>query len=391
MSKLTGWIDKGDSLDVQKIVENYEKELAGNKTNENTNNKTRFMVGDEVWSGSLDDFESLKNQKINSFNSKQLIKDQEKQSSNEDNLINSEIEQKDNCLKNEQNKQIFEPNSKIGTFDQQKNNLCDKETKTIKFNNELDSKQATNNKTFGEESVKIISINNEVEKEIDLNDTSDKFKTINFDLIVNDENNEQEKEKIKNAKDQKVLEINKLISENTKSLENNKQNEQKNTNSFESKTVLFDSLIDDEFKINKQINVSKVNTKIIDDEKNQEQENFDNTRTIKFEQVTKEQNEENEYIKNIPRFNLKENFEKILEESESKTIKFQSTSNNLSSNEQRFTKHLNDMIFNETVNVEDLDLTKELKDVDAIKLKEDSSKKKKSWFFSRKKKNSSNN
>ena len=391
MSKLTGWIDKGDSLDVQKIVENYEKELAGNKTNENTNNKTRFMVGDEVWSGSLDDFESLKNQKINSFNSKQLIKDQEKQSINEDNLIDSKIEQKDNCLKNEQNKQIFEPNSKIGTFDQQKNNLCDNKTKTIKFNNELDSDQAANNKTLDEESIKTILINNEVEKENDLNDTSNKFKTINFDLIVNDENNEQEKEKIKNAKDQKVLEISKLVSENTKSLENNKQNEQKNTNSFESKTVLFDSLIDDEFKINKQINVSKINTKIIDDEKNQEHENFDNTRTIKFEQVTKEQNEEeNEYIKNIPRFNLKENFEKILEESESKTIKFQSTSNNLSSNEQRFTKHLNDMIFNETVNVEDLDLTKELKDVDAIKLKEDSSKKKKSWFFSRKKKTSNN-
>ena len=158
----------------------------------------------------------------------------------------------------------------------------------------------------------------------------------------------------------------------------NKINEEKNnTNSFESKTVLFDTLIEDEFKVNNQINVSQVNTKIIDDEKNNE--NIHNTRTIKFEQVTKEQvEEENEYIKNIPRFNLKENFEKILEESESKTIKFQTTSNNLLNNEQRFTKHLNDMIFNETVNVEDLDLTKELKDVDAIKVKEDSNKKKKS-------------
>lgn len=387
MSKLTGWIDKGDSLDVQKIVENYEKELARNKSSQNSNNETKFMVGDEVWSGSLDDFESLKNEKTNSFNSKQLIRDQEKLSNNEDNLINSNVEQIDDCLKNEKEKQSFEPNSKIGTFNQQLNNANNEKNKTIEIDEKLGSKKSTCNLESSEQLIKTKLIKNETEKENNLDNTNDSFKTINFNQIVDNENNDQEIKKIRSIKDQKILEVNQQVIENTKSLENNKINEEKNnTNYFESKTVLFDTLIEDEFKVNNQINVSHVNTKIIDDEKNNE--NIHNTRTIKFEQVTKEQvEEENEYIKNIPRFNLKENFEKILEESESKTIKFQTTSNNLLNNEQRFTKHLNDMIFNETVNVEDLDLTKELKDVDAIKVKEDSNKKKKSWFFSRKKKN----
>ena len=387
MSKLTGWIDKSDSLDVQKIVENYEKELARNKSNQNHNNETKFMVGDEVWSGSLDDFESLKNQKTNSFNSKQLIRDQEKLSNNKENLINSKIEQIDDCLKNEKEKQSFEPNSKIGTFNQQLNNANNEKNKTIEIDEKIDNKKSTCNLESSEQLIKTKLIKNETEKENNLDNTNDSFKTISFDQIVDNENDDQETKKIRNIKDQKILEVNQQVIENTKSLENNKINEEKNnTNSFESKTVLFDTLIEDEFKVNNQINVSQVNTKIIDDEKNNE--NIHNTRTIKFEQVTKEQvEEENEYIKNIPRFNLKENFEKILEESESKTIKFQTTSNNLLNNEQRFTKHLNDMIFNETVNVEDLDLTKELKDVDAIKVKEDSNKKKKSWFFSRKKKN----
>ncbi len=387
MSKLTGWIDKSDSLDVQKIVENYEKELARNKSNQNTNNETKFMVGDEVWSGSLDDFESLKNEKTNSFNSKQLIRDQEKLSNNKENLINSKIEQIDDCLKNEKEKQSFEPNSKIGTFNQQLNNANNEKNKTIEIDEKIDNKKSTCNFESSEQLIKTKLIKNEIEKENNLDNTNDSFKTISFDQIVDNENDDQETKKIRNIKDQKILEVNQQVIESTKSLENNKINEEKNnTNSFESKTVLFDTLIEDEFKVNNQINVSQVNTKIIDDEKNNE--NIHNTRTIKFEQVTKEQvEEENEYIKNIPRFNLKENFEKILEESESKTIKFQTTSNNLLNNEQRFTKHLNDMIFNETVNVEDLDLTKELKDVDAIKVKEDSNKKKKSWFFSRKKKN----
>lgn len=387
MSKLTGWIDKSDSLDVQKIVENYEKELARNKSNQNSNNETKFMVGDEVWSGSLDDFESLKNEKTNSFNSKQLIRDQEKLSNNKENLINSKIEQIDDCLKNEKEKQSFEPNSKIGTFNQQLNNANNEKNKTIEIDEKIDNKKSTCNLESSEQLIKTKLIKNETEKENNLDNTNDSFKTISFDQIVDNENDDQEIKKIRNIKDQKILEVNQQVIESTKSLENNKINEEKNnTNSFESKTVLFDTLIEDEFKVNNQINVSQVNTKIIDDEKNNE--NIHNTRTIKFEQVTKEQvEEENEYIKNIPRFNLKENFEKILEESESKTIKFQTTSNNLLNNEQRFTKHLNDMIFNETVNVEDLDLTKELKDVDAIKVKEDSNKKKKSWFFSRKKKN----
>lgn len=387
MSKLTGWIDKSDSLDVQKIVENYEKELARNKSNQNSNNETKFMVGDEVWSGSLDDFESLKNEKTNSFNSKQLIRDQEKLSINKQNLINSKIEQIDDCLKNEKEKQSFEPNSKIGTFNQQINNANNEKNKTIEIDEKIDNKKSTCNLESSEQLIKTKLIKNETEKENNLDNTNDSFKTISFDQIVDNENDDQETKKIRNIKDQKILEVNQQVIESTKSLENNKINEEKNnTNSFESKTVLFDTLIEDEFKVNNQINVSQVNTKIIDDEKNNE--NIHNTRTIKFEQVTKEQvEEENEYIKNIPRFNLKENFEKILEESESKTIKFQTTSNNLLNNEQRFTKHLNDMIFNETVNVEDLDLTKELKDVDAIKVKEDSNKKKKSWFFSRKKKN----
>lgn len=387
MSKLTGWIDKSDSLDVQKIVENYEKELARNKSNQNSNNQTKFMVGDEVWSGSLDDFESLKNEKTNSFNSKQLIRDQEKLSNNKENLINSKIEQIDDCLKNEKEKQSFEPNSKIGTFNQQLNNANNEKNKTIEIDEKMDNKKSTCNFESSEQLIKTKLIKNETEKENNLDNTNDSFKTISFDQIVDNENDDQETKKIRNIKDQKILEVNQQVIESTKSLENNKINEEKNnTNSFESKTVLFDTLIEDEFKVNNQINVSQVNTKIIDDEKNNE--NIHNTRTIKFEQVTKEQvEEENEYIKNIPRFNLKENFEKILEESESKTIKFQTTSNNLLNNEQRFTKHLNDMIFNETVNVEDLDLTKELKDVDAIKVKEDSNKKKKSWFFSRKKKN----
>lgn len=386
MSKLTGWIDKSDSLDVQKIVENYEKELARNKSNQNHNNETKFMVGDEVWSGSLDDFESLKNEKTNSFNSKQLIRDQEKLSNNKENLINSKIEQIDDCLKNEKEKQSFEPNSKIGIFNQQLNNANNEKNKTIEIDEKIDNKKSTCNLESSEQLIKTKLIKNETEKENNLDNTNDSFKTISFDQIVDNENDDQETKKIRNIKDQKILEVNQQVIENTKSLENNKINEEKNnTNSFESKTVLFDTLIEDEFKVNNQINVSQVNTKIIDDEKNNE--NIHNTRTIKFEQVTKEQvEEENEYIKNIPRFNLKENFEKILEESESKTIKFQTTSNNLLNNEQRFTKHLNDMIFNETVNVEDLDLTKELKDVDAIKVKEDSNKKKKSWFFSRKKK-----
>lgn len=387
MSKLTGWIDKSDSLDVQKIVENYEKELARNKSNQNHNNETKFMVGDEVWSGSLDDFESLKNEKTNSFNSKQLIRDQEKLSNNKENLINSKIEQIDDCLKNEKEKQSFEPNSKIGIFNQQLNNANNEKNKTIEIDEKIDNKKSTCNLESSEQLIKTKLIKNETEKENNLDNTNDSFKTISFDQIVDNENDDQETKKIRNIKDQKILEVNQQVIENTKSLENNKINEEKNnTNSFESKTVLFDTLIEDEFKVNNQINVSQVNTKIINDEKNNE--NIHNTRTIKFEQVTKEQvEEENEYIKNIPRFNLKENFEKILEESESKTIKFQTTSNNLLNNEQRFTKHLNDMIFNETVNVEDLDLTKELKDVDAIKVKEDSNKKKKSWFFSRKKKN----
>lgn len=387
MSKLTGWIDKSDSLDVQKIVENYEKELARNKSNQNSNNQTKFMVGDEVWSGSLDDFESLKNEKTNSFNSKQLIRDQEKLSNNKENLINSKIEQIDDCLKNEKEKQSFEPNSKIGTFNQQLNNANNEKNKTIEIDEKIDNKKSTCNFESSEQLIKTKLIKNETEKENNLDNTNDSFKTISFDQIVDNENDDQETKKIRNIKDQKILEVNQQVIESTKSLENNKINEEKNnTNSFESKTVLFDTLIEDEFKVNNQINVSQVNTKIIDDEKNNE--NIHNTRTIKFEQVTKEQvEEENEYIKNIPRFNLKENFEKILEESESKTIKFQTTSNNLLNNEQRFTKHLNDMIFNETVNVEDLDLTKELKDVDAIKVKENSNKKKKSWFFSRKKKN----
>ena len=387
MSKLTGWIDKSDSLDVQKIVENYEKELARNKSNQNANNETKFMVGDEVWSGSLDDFESLKNEKTNSFNSKQLIRDQEKLSNNKENLINSKIEQIDDCLKNEKEKQSFELNSKIGTFNQQLNNANNEKNKTIEIDEKIDNKKSTCNFESSEQLIKTKLIKNETEKENNLDNTNDSFKTISFDQIVDNENDDQETKKIRNIKDQKILEVNQQVIESTKSLENNKINEEKNnTNSFESKTVLFDTLIEDEFKVNNQINVSQVNTKIIDDEKNNE--NIHNTRTIKFEQVTKEQvEEENEYIKNIPRFNLKENFEKILEESESKTIKFQTTSNNLLNNEQRFTKHLNDMIFNETVNVEDLDLTKELKDVDAIKVKEDSNKKKKSWFFSRKKKN----
>lgn len=387
MSKLTGWIDKSDSLDVQKIVENYEKELAKNKSNQNSNNETKFMVGDEVWSGSLDDFESLKNQKTNSYNSKQLIRDQEKLSNNKENLINSKIEQIDDCLKNEKEKQSFEPNSKIGTFNQQLNNANNEKNKTIEIDEKIDNKKSTCNLESSEQLIKTKLIKNETEKENNLDNTNDSFKTISFDQIVDNENDDQETKKIRNIKDQKILEVNQQVIESTKSLENNKINEEKNnTNSFESKTVLFDTLIEDEFKVNNQINVSQVNTKIIDDEENNE--NIHNTRTIKFEQVTKEQvEEENEYIKNIPRFNLKENFEKILEESESKTIKFQTTSNNLLNNEQRFTKHLNDMIFNETVNVEDLDLTKELKDVDAIKVKEDSNKKKKSWFFSRKKKN----
>ena len=387
MSKLTGWIDKSDSLDVQKIVENYEKELAKNKSNQNSNNETKFMVGDEVWSGSLDDFESLKNEKTNSFNSKQLIRDQEKLSNNKENLINSKIEQIDDCLKNEKEKQSFEPNSKIGTFNQQLNNANNEKNKTIEIDEKIDNKKSTCNLESSEQLIKTKLIKNETEKENNLDNTNDSFKTISFDQIVDNENDDQETKKIRNIKDQKILEVNQQVIESTKSLENNKINEEKNnTNSFESKTVLFDTLIEDEFKVNNQINVSQVNTKIIDDEENNE--NIHNTRTIKFEQVTKEQvEEENEYIKNIPRFNLKENFEKILEESESKTIKFQTTSNNLLNNEQRFTKHLNDMIFNETVNVEDLDLTKELKDVDAIKVKEDSNKKKKSWFFSRKKKN----
>ena len=219
MSKLTGWIDKSDSLDVQKIVENYEKELARNKSNQNPNNETKFMVGDEVWSGSLDDFESLKNEKTNSFNSKQLIRDQEKLSNNKENLINSKIEQIDDCLKNEKEKQSFEPNSKIGTFNQQLNNANNEKNKTIEIDEKIDNKKSTCNLESSEQLIKTKLIKNETEKENNLDNTNDSFKTISFDKIVDNENDNQETKKIRSIKDQKILEVNQQVIESTKSLE----------------------------------------------------------------------------------------------------------------------------------------------------------------------------
>ncbi len=58
MSKLTNWIGDTDSLDIQGIVDKYEADLINNQSNTSKSVKKETVVldGQEVWSGSLDDF-----------------------------------------------------------------------------------------------------------------------------------------------------------------------------------------------------------------------------------------------------------------------------------------------------------------------------------------------
>ncbi len=72
MSKLTGWIDNTDSLDIQGIVDKYEAELIENNNHPSkaTRKETTVLDGQEIWSGSIEDLLSQKTKKVPSVDEK---------------------------------------------------------------------------------------------------------------------------------------------------------------------------------------------------------------------------------------------------------------------------------------------------------------------------------
>lgn len=192
MSKLTNWLDD-DSIDVQGIVDKYEKELQ----NDLLNNKQNVNQTEEIWCGKLDEYEKTKHlqptnetiNKINSMPPPPIFKQQVDKIDTSKHTINfnvHDVDQKPISNKQENNTINFDQLLK------QETKLFNPTTfKTDELNSSIDQNEVVKIKN-AEKSTKILNTQNDINR-------PNKHQTISFKNATSDlaEKNENDIQKMK--------------------------------------------------------------------------------------------------------------------------------------------------------------------------------------------------
>lgn len=356
MSKLTGWINPTDSLDIQGIVDKYESNIMSN----NINKETSILEGDEVWSGSIEG--SIFTTNMEDIDGETKI---ESQIINQPKSVEDIKTSESSIQSNPKNRTILFDNDKFSAI---QNNIQEQkiESKTTlnKFNN-------TNNErpSFGmpppPPPVTSFKRNANVEP-VKPRPFVPKFEVPHVTPNFNNDNNNTNNNAIPNITNEPLSETNnepiKMI--DTKDLINFNV---KNTKLFDIKreTKKFNTI---KFKNTNEL---------------QEQQPEPKIRTNDFNLNTNSQEKYN--------FINKDSFQKQVEASDEKTIKFQSMNmkpeDTFAKTTNLFTAKLTNIFFKETAKAEDLDLTKEINDADAITINAstESKPKRRFSFFKRRK------